>query len=109
MPFNLFKHLYTMSTQNTSFGFSSVPGPSDGWLFHGAKTKGMYAFYPSVCEQLCTSLAVNMDETIKVCFVLDHNYIEKPDLFIEMFKKRINEFMSTKIVEAEKSAETTTE
>ena len=56
----------------------------------------MYAFYPSVCEQLCTSLAVSMDERIKVCFILERHYIEKPDLFIQMFKDKMNEFLSKK-------------
>ena len=80
-------------TQSTSMGFTSIQGPPDGYQFNGIKSKGMYVFYPPVCEQLCSTGAVSMDETIKLAFQLEHNYIKKPDLFISIFRDKINEFI----------------
>ena len=85
--------IYYQSSQNTTFGFSSVPGPPDGFCFHGMKSKGMYAFYPPICEQLCNSLAVMMDDNLRLSIQLDSNYVKKPDLFIAIFEKRMREFL----------------
>lgn len=106
LPFNLANVFYILPSRNCSFGFSSVPGPVDGWLFNGIKTKGFYAFYPSLCEQLCNSMTVSMDETIKICFRLDYNYIKKPDLFIKMFNDRMTEFISQKVPEIDEKSPT---
>ena len=50
LPFNLFNLVYHRCTQCTSFGFSSVQAPADGYNFYGIKSNGMYVFYPPVCE-----------------------------------------------------------
>ena len=50
LPYNMVNLIYYYSSKTTSFGFSSVPGPPDGFCFHGMKSKGMYAFYPPISE-----------------------------------------------------------
>ena len=93
LPYNMMTIVYNHSSRTTSFGFSSIPGPPDGFLFHGMKSRGMYAMFPAVGEQLCNLLAVSMDDRIKVSFQLDINYIEDPKLFIEFFNNRMIDFI----------------
>jgi hypothetical protein len=58
------------------------------------KSKGMYAFFPPFLEQLNSIMAVLMDDNLRLLMQLDKNYIEKPEVFLAIFKKRMNEFMN---------------
>lgn len=80
-------------SRSSSLGFSSFPGPTDGYLFYGMKTRGMHALFPAVGEQLCSMLAVSMDDRIKVSLQLDHNYIKDPTLFADLLRIRMNRFI----------------
>lgn len=94
IPFYMVNYIYNNSSKNTTFGFSSVPGPPDGFCFHGMKSKGMWGFYPSQCEQLCNTLVSFMDRSVRVAVQLDTNYVENPREFVQYFDKRIKEFMN---------------
>ena len=94
LPFNLFNQIYWYNSAATTIGFSSVQGPADGFQFNGVKTKGMYTGFMPVGEQLCSFMANSMDERVKVAIQLDNNYVKQPELFVEIFREKINEFIS---------------
>lgn len=94
MPFYMMNSIYHNLTKNTTYGFSSAPGPPDGFCFHGMKSKGMWAFYPPTYEQLSNTLVSFMDRNVRVAIQLDSNYVENPRQFIQFFDNRIKEFMN---------------
>ena len=83
LPFDLvYWGLVSKTAKAVEFGLSSVPGPADGFCFHGMKTKGWWGAHPAFGENICNADAFFLNNTVGISIQLDKYYVSNPELFV---------------------------
>lgn len=93
MPYNLSQYVFDLINSKRTLTFSSVPAPKDGFNFDGIQTRGFYGILPFLGDTTWGLTFCSCDDAVLTALICDRHYMEKPELFMEIFNANMREFI----------------